>query len=242
MNRNSPIPLYYQLKEHLLDEIESGRLLPGEKIPPEKELEQIHAVSRTTVRQAVDELVNLGLLYRKHGVGTFVAEPKLEQTLGKLTSFTKDIKGRGLEPSSRVLNLAMVPPTKTIEQLLGLSNREQVIEILRLRLANDVPVGLHKCYLTSQCGLSLKELEAQLDERASLYDLLDKKGVSLVEAYETLEAVPANEKEAELLGVPYKAPLLLITRIAYTNNKVPIEFCKMVYRADRYRYNVHLSS
>lgn len=242
LHRESPIPLYYQLKEIIHNHIVSGEWVAGEKIPSEKELGQEYGVSRTTVRQALEELVHEGLLSREQGVGTFVSNEKMEHELGRLTSFTEDIRMRGMEPSSRFLSIELVSPPEGIANKLDLEGSEQVLKLVRVRLADDEPVGIHTSYVKNKFDTSLEELRNIFSkESTSLYEFAEKRGVPPIDALEALEAVPANETEAKLLNVAEFSPLLLITRTTYSLGKSPLEFCRMVYRADRYRYNVYLS-
>lgn len=198
-------------------------------------------MSRTTVRQAIDLLVMEGLLFRRQGIGTFVAEPKLEHALGKFTSFSDDIKRRGSEPGSKLLHLEVVSPSRIVARALGLQLDEPVILVERLRLADGEPIGIHKSFLCVKPKLKLEDFQDGMAEAdASLYSFLSRKGIDLIEGTETIEAVPAGEDEAQLLGVKFQAPLLLISRIAYDRTDTAVEFCRMIYRADRYRYSVHL--
>lgn len=247
INRSSPLPLYQQLKDRIRDDIECGLYKQNERIPTEKELEVIYNVSRTTVRMALEELVLEGLLYRRQGVGTFVAEPKLEYALGKLTSFTEDFKRKGQFPTSKLISLTLQEPSLRIAKQFSTpsnsSTPSQIYEIVRLRLADSKPVGIHIAYITQSSRFNIDDLRLEMEkEDSSLYHFFESRGISIYEGTETIEATVANDYEACLLEVPPKSPLLLVTRTTFDGFKTPVEFVKIIYRADRYRYTIHLSA
>lgn len=240
VNPYNVVPKYHQLFDILLQRIEA-EWQPHEAIPSERELETMYNVSRTTVRQALNLLVNEGYLYREHGRGTFVARPKLQHSLHLLTSFSDDMRMRGLVPGQRLLSLDYVEVTSRVRQQLELPpEATEVLKIDRLRLADDEPIGLHTAYLplTPQQPIT----EEEVDATGSLYAVLEAKYNLLVaEADETLEATVASEEEASLLRVPVGSPLLLIERTTWAQTRRPMEFVKMLYRADRYKYTVHIT-
>lgn len=235
------IPKYHQLYDILRQKIDDGEWQPHEPIPSERDLETLYHVSRTTVRQAINMLVNDGCLYREHGRGTFVARPKLQHSLQLLTSFSDDMRLRGLEPGQQLLSLDYVEPTAKLRQQLDLSSdHRELLMIERLRLGDGEPVGLHTAYLPlpPEQRISREELDAS----GSLYALLESKfNLIVAEADQTLEATAANEREASLLNVPVGTPLLLIERTTWSHVHRPMEFVKMLYRADRYKYSTHLT-
>lgn len=147
INKNSPIPIYYQLGEQIKALIEKGELKPGDALPPEREFAEKYQISRMTVRQAFTQLVNEGYLYRMQGKGTFVAERKIEQLLQGVTSFSEDMKARGLEPSSELIRFEMQPAAASIAEQLSIDESDPVYEIERIRLADGVPMALETSYL-----------------------------------------------------------------------------------------------
>lgn len=241
VDASSILPKYYQLKDILLQKIEDGDWQPEEAIPSERELEEIYNVSRTTVRKALDMLVAKGHLYREHGRGTYVAFPRLQQSLHSLTSFTEDMRRRGMEPGQRILTVDCIPPSKRIHRALALGPEENlVLRVERLRLGNGEPVGIHDAYLPL-CGENPITAD-DLARTGSLYALMrTKHNLIVFDADETLEATIADEIEAQLLQIPVGSPLLLIERTSRMESGRPIEFVRMLYRADRYKYYVHLS-
>lgn len=233
-NKKSPVPLYYQLKEIIKENIKNGQYQEGDRLPPERLLAETFSISRMTVRQAMNELVHEGFLVRKPGQGTFVAKPKLVQGLFKLSSFSEDMRSRGLSPSSKVISFQKIQPSACIADALLLKPHQEVFRIERLRLANGEPMALETTHLpASRCsGLSENELAT-----GSLYKLLEEKlGIILDKAQETLEASLANSYEAKLLNIAKGDPVILRERTTYDINELPIEFVKSIYRADRYKF------
>src|SRR5512137_2852474 len=145
---NDYLPRYYQLANILRERIASGELEAHQSIPSERQLEELYSVSRTTIRQAIDLLVRQGFLYREHGRGTFVSPQKLQKGISELTSFSEDMKQRGLVPGQKILEIGYVQPSEAVRAHLELpSNVEQVLRIERLRLGDDVPMGLQISFL-----------------------------------------------------------------------------------------------
>lgn len=237
----SALPKYQQLVNILAQDIEDCVWQAREPIPPERELENIYNVSRTTVRKALAVLISKGYLYREHGRGTFVTPPKLQQSLHSLSSFTADLKKRGLQPGQRILNLERVTPPVRIRKKLELSSDSpNTLRIDRLRLANDEPIGIHIAYLPM--GDDEQITQAELQAAGSLYALLESKfNLIVMEADETIEATAADEREAALLEINETSPLLLIERTTWSHKRRPMEFVRMLYRADRYKYFVHMT-
>jgi GntR family transcriptional regulator len=235
------VPKYYQLFTILRNKIEDGDLPPLQSIPSERELESFYKVSRTTIRQAISLLTNQGYVYREHGRGTFVAPPKLQNSLHELTSFSQDMQDRGLVPGQRILELAYIEPSQKVRQQLELaSSTRQVLYLKRLRLANDKPIGIHAAYLPLDPSQPITAEE--INQSGSLYSLLQNK-FNLIpsKAYETIEATIADPEEAQLLEIKEGSPLLLFERTVWSQSRQAMEFVRVLYRADRYQYFVHLT-
>jgi GntR family transcriptional regulator len=237
MSRTVPLPLYYRIKQDLLAAIEAGQLQPGARMPSERELTERYGVSRMTVRHAIGHLEQEGLVRRVQGKGSFVAPPKVEQTLVGLTSFTEEMKRRGLTPSSQVLGIELIKSERVAEQLY-LPAEAPLYAVERLRLAGGEPMEHERLYLPARLVPGLPER----DLTGSLYELLRRQyGIRLQKALQTLEAVLADEAEAALLAVPVGSPLLAITRVAYATNGEAVEYSRALYRGDRYKFTVSLS-
>src|SRR5215467_15738388 len=149
IDKNSPIPMYYQIMNQLRERIAAGEYTVNDALPPERELVEAYQVSRMTIRQAILELVNEGILVRRKGIGTFVAPPKLEQRLNSLTSFTEDMAQRGMKAGSRIISFKEMSPDPTLRKTLGLSAEEKVFECVRLRLADEDPMALETTSLVA---------------------------------------------------------------------------------------------
>jgi len=238
---NNFVPRYYQLANILRESISQGKFEAHQPIPSERQLETIYSVSRTTIRQAIDLLVRQGFLYREHGRGTFVSPQKLQKGISELTSFSEDMKKRGLKPGQKVLEIGYVEPPEDVRQHLELTDEQhRVLCIERLRLGDDVPMGLQTSYynLPEEQVITLEELEGY----GSIYRILQEKFHLLpTEADETLEVALATPREASLLQIEPGSPLLVSERTTYSQYRRVIEFVKILYRGDRYRYFAKLT-
>ncbi len=238
IDRRSPVPKYYQLKEIIRDMIEKDELGVGQAIPPERELCERYGVSRMTARQAVMELVNEGLLYRVQGLGTFVAEEKVRQSTGRLTSFTQDMRERGMEVSSTVVGVREEDAGPVVARLLRIDPGDRIVRVRRVRNADGKPMALETSHLLYDVGKAI--LGVDLAGR-SLYEELRGAGVRIAGAEQSYEAVLVNDSESEHLGVPVGSPAMLMERVTFDAQDRPFEYVKSVYRGDRYRVTTVLS-
>lgn len=240
LQKGLPIPLYYQIKTRLLEQIETGQLKPGDRVPSERELTERFGVSRMTARQALVEMETQGFLVRVQGKGTFVATPKLEQPLVMLTSFTEDMRRRGLEAGARVLSAGEVPAGRRLSQALGIAETDPIYRLERLRLAGGEPMALETSHLNPVYFPGLLELDF---EHVSLYQILRERfDIRLVRATQSLEAVPADSRQAEILHVREATPLMLMERTSWDQYDRPVEMVRSYYRGDRYRFKTELLS
>jgi len=239
LDRTSPVPLYHQLKEILLAQIKEGRFKQGQALPPEWQLCERYGVSRITVRRAISELEYEGYVDRQQGKGTFVIHPRIKREIGRLTSFSEEMKAQGRRPGSRLLNLQHKPADESIAFLLGLDEGDPVWIVERLRLADDEVVSYSISYLRLPHDVSLTP--AELKKEVSLWALLERKGIYLSEGDITLEAIAADVHYAKLLDVEEGAPLLVREGVNYSERGVPIEYFRVISRADRYKYSVHVA-
>lgn len=238
---NDFLPRYYQLANILRESISNGKFAPHEPIPSERQLESLYSVSRTTIRQAIDLLIRQGFLYRAHGRGTFVSPQKLQKGISELTSFTEDMKQRGILPGQKILEIGYVEPSVQVRAQLELPETcGQVLRIERLRLGDAVPMGLQTSYYVLPEGQTITRQE--LEEYGSIYKMLQEKFHLIpTEADETLEVTVATPREATLLQIPPGSPLLLSERTTYSQYRRVMEFVKILYRGDRYRYLAKLT-
>ena len=239
INRSSKLPLYHQLYEIVRGEILGKKWLPGDMLPPESELIETYQVSRTTVRQVLDMLVNEGLIYRQRGRGTFVAHPTVEQAMVRIVGFDEDMRQRELEPSTRVLSGELVSAPEDVAELLEIEPGEELARLERLRLADGEPICVEEAYLLHRYCPGV--LEAEDYAAVSLREALDRNhGIRLSRAKQAIRATPASERLAEALGVPVGSALLYVERVSYSQQDLPVEVLRLYYRGDRYSLSTEL--
>jgi GntR family transcriptional regulator len=229
------IPKYYRLKQHLVEL--TGSLSPGSPLPPERSLAERYETSRTTVRQALAELVIEGRLHRIQGKGTFVAKPKVAQEL-QLVSYTEDMRHHGLSPETRILEIEHTEADEQLALLLGIDVGARTLRVHRLRLADGEPMSIDTSHLPADRFPGLQE---ELPRHRSLYETLATAfGVHLAEAEETIETILATPNDAQLLAVDVGLPLLLLSRHAFDATGRPVEWAQSLYRGDRYKFVTRL--
>ncbi|MGJ7919719.1 GntR family transcriptional regulator [Neobacillus sp. LXY-4] len=237
IDKNSPIPLYYQLEEHIKELIEKGELRPGDALPAEREYAEKYQISRMTVRQAFTQLVNEGYLHRLQGKGTFVAERKIEQALQGLTSFTEDMKARGFEPGSQLIHFEIIPATSQIASQLSIQEYGPVYEIKRIRLADGVPMALETNYISANL---IKGLTEEIVNQSLYTYIEDRLNLRIDHAAQVIESSIATQSEANYLNINKGAPVMLIQRNTFLHDGTPVEFVKSAYRADRYKFMIQM--
>lgn len=237
LDEKSPVSLYHQLKEVLLQRITDKEWKYGEKIPTEFELCRRYNVSRITVRQALAELEKEGFLIRKQGRGTYVSVPKIEQNLTSIYSFSEEFRKKGFTPRNKILEFHDMPPEAGIMEKLKIEGCEHIYYIKRLRYADDILMAIESTYLPADMfpGMDRKEL----DEKR-LYDVMrDRYGVAPSSAEEIFGAVLIDEKEAEFFGIKKGSAGLEIQRYTYSGLRC-IEYTRGVARGDKFSFHVKL--
>ncbi len=236
LDKNSPIPLYFQLQEKLRELIEKGFYREGELIPTEKELQKMYSVSRITVRNAINGLVFEGLLVKKQGVGTIVARPKMIENFSSLKSFTEKMKAQGASIFTKVLAVKRITVSERIAKHLEIKPRDEVIYVKRLRFVNSEPIALFVSYIPTDIGVSEND-----DYAGSIFELFENRlNIRISGGRKVVEAASANKEEAELLKININDPVLLIKNTTLDDKGRPIEYAEGIYRSDRYRYEVKL--
>jgi GntR family transcriptional regulator len=232
IDRHSKLPYYQQLYEILRGKITRGEWESGDMIPPESELVEQYQVSRSTVRQVLDMLVQEGLIYRQRGRGSFVSHPTLEQTMTRIVSFTEDMRQRKFTPGTQVLSAILLPAPEDIAQKLQVPAGEELAGLRRLRLADGEPMSVEESYLVHRyCQNVLQHDYA----RQPLREVLDNEyGIKILNAKQVIHAIAAPEELAGHLEISPGAPLLFIERTSTSQGMVPVEFLRIYYRADRY--------
>lgn len=234
LNKQSPIPLYYQLAELIREQIHQGTLQPGDQLPAERILSEQHAISRMTVRQAITYLVRDGTLVARHGLGTFVAEPKLTYNALHLLGFTEEIMRRGGKASSRLLEQTVVPAPLGVVSELGIHPEDEVVKIVRLRLFDTTPLLLESIFVPVKLCPSLQDEDMAT---RSLYSVLEQEcDLVLKRARQTLEATVANDYESQLFDIAPGTPMILLEGITADERDRPVEYFKAVYRGDRFKF------
>jgi GntR family transcriptional regulator len=232
LNRQSKIPLYHQLYEILRDYISGGDWPPGFLVPPESELCRHYEVSQITARQALDNLVNEGLIYRQRGRGTFVAQPAIEATLTRIISFAEDMRRRGFEPASRLLFSETVEASPFIADKLQVKPGEELAQVHRLRFADQEPLSVERASLVHRFCRGVLNGDY---EKSSLRKALSSRfGIRLTRARQSIRAQSAGPDLASLLSVEPGSALLSIERVSFSQHNIPVEFLQIFYRADRY--------
>ena len=230
-------PKYYAVKRHLLEFI--GSLEPGSAVPTERELSAQLLTSRTTVRQALSELVVEGRLVRRQGSGTYVAEPKITWPL-YLGSFTEQVRASGFVPSAMLLATARQAASIELAAQLALPPRAPVYRIERLRLADAWPIAVETSWLPAG---RFPGLSRQIRQHGSLYALLaESYGTTLHTAEETIETAPATPREAGPLRVDVGSPMLVVSRQNFDSAGTPVELGRTWFRGDRITLVTHLAS
>ncbi len=239
LDKSVPIPLYFQLKTLLLDAIKRGDYPVDSMIPTEKELSEMFQISRTTVRQAITEMVQEGWLYRIASKGTFVARLKIKQDfIKRLETFNDQIARTGCTPSTELLELRETEMPKHMRNRFGLSGNDKFVYLYRRRFADDEPIVTVETYLPGdKCAFVLEHDF----ERESLYNVLaESDKTRICRVTRILEAVAAYSQDVENLNVRRGKPIQLSTTIGYNSAEEPIEYSVARYRGDRNRFEVDL--
>jgi len=228
------MPLYYKIESDLKNKIFSGYYKSGDILPSERELIDMYKVSRLTARAAVDRLATENLVVKIQGKGTFVATPQLNCRVGPLYSGGEEILMRYYEVKTKVLDLKTIIPNKIVKEYLELQKKEKAVYLERLRYANKKPVALIKSYLPFRYVPNIESIDFT---DKSLYQILENcYGLQLLEAQETIEAVKADKKSANLLGIKPGTPLLLSQRVTLLIDRKIIEYEIVEYRSDIFKY------
>lgn len=236
ISSKDPKPIFKQISDAIRRDIANGVLRADDAMPSERDYAERLKVSRMTVRAAINELVQEGLLIRKPGRATLVARVangKINKNAVRFMSFSEDMKARGMQAASRLLNCREEVADAAVAAQLGLPAGARVIVIERVRFANKEPMALESAYLPHQRFAGLTQFDLS---RHSLYELMEQKfGARPKVADETIEAVQLSSAEAKLLAVRRASPALLARRVTRDTEGNVIEVAKAIYRGDRYR-------
>jgi GntR family transcriptional regulator len=239
VNEKSRIPKYLQIEGWIEGMISKGRFRIGDRLPSETKLATLCGVNRNTIRQALSELVNQGLVHTKNGVGSFISSKmpeKARYTLDRISSFSEDMRYAGYTSRTKVISKRIISATEEISEKLMLGTSSKVIQIVRLRLGDQVPFILERSHIPHE---EFKEI-LSMDLTGSLYQLLvDHFGVQLDRSVQSFRAVLLTGTEANLLKVPQRQPGIFLESIIYDAKGVAVELLHSHYRGDKYVFEVH---
>jgi GntR family transcriptional regulator len=238
INHQSKLPLYDQIESNLRDLIVNGHLKPGEAMPGEWDLAELYRVSRLTVRRALDELVRQNWLEKKHGVGTFVRQPTMASIAAGKLSFTEQMRSIGRKPSSKFISQRVIASTDKIARALNISEDDPILEVTRVRLADNVPILLETACISTARFPTLEQHDWSQSE--SLYKVLgDEYGIVISTMDHTIKPVALTETEAKHLKAKAGIPAILSQIIAYTPNGEPVEYAWSVSNGDKSEFYFH---
>lgn len=235
IDKDSPVPIYYQLKQYIMDKINKEEWPQDSLIPSERELSDTFKISRMTIRQAIGELVTEGFLYRQRGRGTYVAQPKIEQS--DVMSFTEAALNHGFKATTEVRRFDITLPAPAILDKLGLPDSEKVYYIQRFRMINNMIIAVEDVYLPLRYTGNL----IKGDFTSSIYKLLrDKYDYAIDHVHTNIEAVIPGEEEMYLFQAKKKIPVLKVTAVHITNRNIKLYYEESIYRSDKFLFNVNI--
>lgn len=231
------LPRYHQIINYFQTLIENGKIHEGSQMPTEQEIGQLFGVSRNTVRQALDGLVQSGYVYKIQGKGTFVSYRKADMQLNHLSGFSEEMRAQGMEPSTVLVEITHMLPSEFVAEMLQIDVLQQIYYMVRLRCADGVPMAVEKVHVPFHRFVGLENH----DLSGSMYALLkDEYGCECARGTQNIRAGAATAEDAKLLNIPVGFPVLCISRTTYSSDGVPFEYVSSVYRGDRYVFNVTL--
>lgn len=226
-------PIYIQIHNKIRKMIEEGKWQVGERIPSERDLAKTFEVSRMTLRQAVQTLVDEGILERRVGSGTYVSSQKVQEKMTGIQSFTETILSQGKTPTSRTVSYHVKPASVSEAEHLNLQNETVVLRMERIRFADDVPI----CFEVATIPYHLVESLGKKEITSSLYRTLEeKKNIHVGKAEQTISAMLASERIAEHLNIKRGEAILRLKQITYSKDNRPFEYVRTQYVADRFEF------
>lgn len=235
IDRHTPVPLYFQIAEQFRSEIRTRRMKPGTLLTTDERVQQEFKVSRATARKAIDELVDEGLVERITGKGTFVIEPRLQVPLPAMLSFTEELERRGMRPRTQIVSVGWVSAGERPAKALGISPRTRVLQLERIRYADDKPVLHTLDVLPSSLGIGPGH-----DFSGSLYHLMESTGVQLHDSRNIIAAAVTDTRLGKLLQVGKGFPVLALRRTSYDKNRRPVLYEDATCRGDLFSYAVRM--
>jgi len=240
LNKDSSVPLHVQLANLLREQVMRRELRPDDRLPSERELCQQHGISRITVRQALSELAQAGLVYSSVGKGTYVAGTAFQEELQPLSSFTQDLERRGMCAASQVLEAAVIPADDRWSEIFYIPRGAEVLRLHRLRLTGDLPIAIQLTHLPHHLCPDL--LQYDFTSR-SLYEILRNEYKLFLGHSDTMiEATLADPWEADLLGFSRPAAILVSTQTTYLDTGAVIEMTRSAFNSERYKLRMHIGT
>lgn len=233
IDKNSVIPVYFQLFKIIEKQIYDGVLQPGEALPTENELGVLYGISRMTVRRAISELVSAGLVFPQKGVGTFVCKPRLEDTVFEINDFHQEIENRKMKPSTKLLGVKIVKADRRLAKHLEISPGTSCLNFSLVLSANDEPLVYENKYVVYSKQKPILENELKDPSLSNLASVHSDHLPTI--SKKVLHASLANETEAKYLGIGVGAPVLMVEQTVYNSEKKPMGWGISIYRADRYK-------
>lgn len=242
LRNNESTPLYKQLEEILRQQIEEGKFKSNQSIPSERVLCQKYKISRITVRQAISEMINEGILYRKQGKGTYVAKRKVTQGLARIVNFTRTVQDLGMKPSTKILGNEILPADLQLAKIFDISVTSQVLKLSLLGMGDEEPLVLYESYFPLSLGKKMAREAFQREKKKqsfSTYDLYgESSGVLPASVNQTFEAMTADERLSSLMHVKKGSAIFMVTSVFMAQDQRPLEFRKAMYRGDRYKFYI----
>lgn len=226
-------PIYMQIHDQLKEEIEAGKWAIGDRLPPERELADVFHVSRMTLRQAIQTLVDEGIIERRVGSGTYVARQKVQEKMSGVTSFSEIIRSQGKVPSSKTVAFYVTQPSRSEQEKLSLNSHQKILRMERIRYADDVPI----CYEVASIPYDLIQHFTKKEITQSFYQVLETKGkVKPGHATQTITALCASDKVADYLEIKKNSALLRLRQISYLTTGEPFEYVRSQYVGSRFEF------
>jgi GntR family transcriptional regulator len=226
------LPLYIKIHDDIRKWIDKGRWKVGERLPSERELSEIFGVSRMTLRQAVTQLVDEGILERRVGSGTYVASERVREKMRGTTSFSEIIKAQGKKPTSRVLSYVKVTANDTERERLHLPEGAQIVRMERIRYADDLPIAFEVAAIPYE---TIKDFKKR-DITSHFFDTLKAAGMDIGRSEQVISARVASKDIAKALNLKSGAAILSLTQTSYFADDTPFEYVLSSYAGDRFEY------
>lgn len=237
IDKQSSTPIYLQIQRYMKEQITNGDWMIGSAIPSERSLSQQLSVSRMTVRHAIQGLIEDGILTTVRGRGTFVTDVKVEQQLLSVSSFTNIIQKKGKQPKTNMIAFSKREASKEEAAQLQLKEKDAVLWVERVRLADDVPM----VYETTTIPWTIASPLTEKDIEHSLYEAIEKKlSLTIGKAKQSIEAAASNKKIADLLEIEQSAPILKVERLTHLDNGSPFEYVRSFYAGERYKFYLEI--